>query len=129
MKKRYLLVSFAILTVLNCCKKNDHVPSTQEKILGKWKILRFVDINEATGAYLSAPYNGAPTDYAEYRADGKLYSYIAGQTDTFTYNIINDQTLVEKNITFQIRSLTDIEFTKSVYIPGTGHTRMEYLYK
>ena len=129
MKLRVLFITFLSLTVFNSCKKEEHNPSTQEKLLGKWKVLKFLAIDESTGAYQRAPYNGTPADYIDYRSDGKAYSYIEGIADTLNYNIVNDQTIVEKDMTLQIRSLTSTDLTKSYFVAGMGYTVVEYFYR
>lgn len=124
-----LLVSIILFTA---CKKSDdkQVLTTQEKILGKWKVSTIIEEESISGTPQTDTYNGLSTDSVDFREDGKVYYNTFGGLDTFTYHILNDQYLVQGvSDTFEIITLTTTNFTEYHHSSGSTYKYTENLYK
>lgn len=109
------------------CKKSEtsdpvHVPTTLEKILGKWKFESVVENNFYSGSSHITTLTGTAPDYADFRSDGKLYSSFQGYTDTTAYGIISDKKMwIDRpGDTNEIKVLTGTNFQiyqKEIYNP------------
>ena len=115
---------FACIILLGTsCKKNDPAPpTTQSKIQAKWKIQSIVENDFYSGSAHVITITGA-ADYADFRGDGKLYSYSQGYYDTSAYSIISDTKMwidVSTDV-YDIQTLNDTQlklYTKENTVPG-----------
>ena len=101
---------FACIALLAISCKKDNPPSTQSKIQAKWKIQSVVENDFYSGAAHVSTTTGT-NDYADFRGDGKIYSYSQGFYDTAAYGIISD-TKIWIDVTtdvYDIQSLTDTQ--------------------
>jgi len=86
-----LLLTFMILPEVSCKKENTATSvSTQDKILGKWKIQTIIQNDFFSGAPHVTTFTGNASDYADFRSDGKVYLFFQNSYDTSAYGIIND---------------------------------------
>jgi hypothetical protein len=121
-----LVFTAAILPWVSC-KKADKTPrSTQDKIAGKWKLESSVVDNYYSGSSHIVTYTGTAADYADFRNDGKVYSFVDGNYDTSAYGMISDTKMWidTSSFVFDIQVLTDTAFKiymKEVYGPGDYH--------
>lgn len=123
-----LLLSILFLA---CKKKTEERElTTQEKILGKWKVSTIIEEEIISGTAQTNTYNGVADDYIDFREDGKVYYNVSGDLDTFTYRILNDQYLVQDIAdTFRISTLTTTNFTEFHQESGSSYRYIENLYK
>jgi hypothetical protein len=104
------------------CKKDDPQLTTQSKIQAKWKIQSITENDYYSGSSHVVTFSG-PTDYADFRADGKLYSYSLGYYDTTAYSIISDTKMwidVSTDV-YDIQTLNDTQlklYIKENTAPG-----------
>lgn len=120
-----LLISMGFIA----CKKESSNPTpktTLEKIAGKWKLQSSVVDNFYSGTSHITTYAGTAADYADFRNDGKVYSFVNSNYDTSAYGIISNTKMwvVNSSDTFDIQTLTDIDlkiYRKEIYAPGDYH--------
>jgi hypothetical protein len=110
---------FACIILLAISCKKDTPPSTQSKLQAKWKIQSVVENDFYLGSAHITTTTGT-TDYADFRGDGKLYSYSQGFYDTSAYGIISDTKMwIDVNTdVYDIQALTDTQlklYLKEVY--------------
>jgi len=118
-----LLLSISFIA----CKKSEttdpvHVPTTLEKILGKWKIESVIENDFYAGSSHITTHTGTAADYADFRSDGKLYSSFQGYVDTSAYAVVNDKKIWidTSSDTNEIKVLTSTNFQiyqKEIYNP------------
>jgi hypothetical protein len=114
MKKLFLFSSSVIMLafIFESCKKDkDTSPATTlQKIQAKWSVESIIvheydppsDLTDTTQGVAVA------TDYVDFRTDGKVYSFLAGELDTSSYTLSGDTTIiVDLFANFKIQSLTD----------------------
>jgi hypothetical protein len=127
---RYSLIGLLALTVLYSCKKeSDALKTPQERILGKWSIVRESEktYHYNTGAFkdstgVTIPY-GAFT--IEFRSDGKAYSTItengAVDQETFDYVLQGESLLLIDGEEYYIQQFTNNRLiTTDYYDDGTS---------
>lgn len=121
MKTKLLSIILLISMGFIACKKENTTPrTTQDKIAGKWKLQSSVVDHFYSGASHIITYTGTAADYADFRNDGKVYSFVDGNYDTSAYGIISDTKMWIDNSSsvFDIQTLTDTDFKiymKQVY--------------
>lgn len=116
--KKLLLFGFATALFLTACKKKTEdvvVKTTAQKVQGVWKVTSTVSNDYYSNANHFTTTNGLATDYADFRADGKVYSQTGnpntpGAKDTSVYTIVNDNLLKIDGLDFNIKTLTDNQF-------------------
>ena len=129
MKSVNFKLVLAILTVTiflstSCKKESTPAPkTTQEKIVGKWQLKS----SEFNHFYSGLPHivtiTGTTADYADFRNDNKVYSYINGTYDTASYGIVTFSKIWidASNHIFDIQILTDTDlkiYNKESYPAG-----------
>lgn len=119
-----LLFTAAILPWVSCKKENtsSNNPS-QDKIIGKWKLLSTVTNDFYAGTPHITTYTGTAADYADFRADGKVYSFVNSNHDTSAYVKISNTKMwiTNSSDTFDIQTLTDMDlklYRKETYNAG-----------
>ena len=85
--KRHLII-ISLLIIFFSCKKNSSKPATvsvtDADLQGKWRLIS----ETRSGTYNNTSYIGLPTDFLEYKSDGKAYSFIQGQNGLiYSYNL------------------------------------------
>ncbi len=118
--KKVLFLMITCAALFTACKK-DKEKTTSEKVLGKWNVTNTVNNSFYNNTAHVTTQNGIAGDYADFRADGNVYSKDGTYLDTAAYSITVDNKLVYDGETFDIRTLTDNQFvlySKYVY-PNT----------
>lgn len=86
MNKKLLIAGLSILTVFAACSKDDDpsvpVKTKKEILQSKWLIDRQLFVTEPADTF---NYTGTATDYADFKADGKVYISYGGEFDTLDY--------------------------------------------
>jgi hypothetical protein len=93
------------LLVRKRCRKK-----TAEKISGYWNFTSIVGddyYGEVSHPYTNIAIGG---DYADFRADGKVYSRMAGMKDTAGYTVISAAVIKVNGVDYDIKALTDNQF-------------------
>lgn len=81
MRTNRILVALSIIFL--SCTKSENNPTNNvpedinAKLRGRW----YLTSETRSGTYENSTYKGLPSDYIEYRANGKAYSRIQGQYD------------------------------------------------
>ncbi len=105
-----LLLVITVMLGISCKKENITPKTTQEKILGKWKIQSVSENYFFSGMPHVNTFSGVG-EYADFRNDGKVYSFSRNNYDTAAYGIISDTKMwidLSTDI-FTIQTLTDAE--------------------
>lgn len=105
-----LLLTFATLAFVSCKKENTIPKTAQEKISGKWKIQSVSENYFFSGMPHVNTFSGVG-EYADFRNDGKVYSFSRNNYDTAAYGIISDTKMwidLSTDI-YTIQTLTDAE--------------------
>lgn len=89
MKKILCLATVAAL-LFTACKK-DKEQTTQERLQGSWKIESSILKVVVAGTPNTSTYAGQPTDYVDFRTDGKVYTSVNGSLDTANYTVSANQ--------------------------------------
>ena len=135
MKAKTLIVLVLLCTGFMACKKGDTSANpTQPSILGKWKFLNVVVNDFYSGTAHVTTYPADPSDYFDFRADGKVYFVTWGSYDTSAYKIINNNKLVieASGDTSDIILLTSTAlqlYQKQVFAPGEYSESTSYMSK
>ena len=108
-------------------------PTTQGKLLGRWKIDRIIEefykpVNTLVDTEETP---GREGDAAEFRANGVVYVYsqIDGDDET-TYEVLNDTTVKIEDEIYKIRKLTPTELNlyQEYQEPGTNERFVQWIY-
>ena len=121
--RNLLLLLFSASLFLNSCKKEEdeqRQKTTAEKILGKWQLDKLLYHSVYDGIDERDSLIGTAADYFDFRTDGKVYLNIEGEADTSAYSVISDTKLSLFEETFDIRNLTENDF--SFYIKAIDST-------
>lgn len=106
-----LILTAAILPFVSCKKGEPAIDSrsVMEKISGKWKLQSSVYDRFYSGVSHSMTYTGTAADYADFRSDGRVYSFIDNSYDTSAYGFISPTKIYIETFTnaFNI-TLTDV---------------------
>jgi hypothetical protein len=116
--KKIFFLAFASMALLSACKKKDVEKTTAEKISGRWNVVSDISNDYFSNQDHRATIIGLATDYADFRADGKVYAQIGGQKDTSIYTIVSDNKINFEGDVTDIRTLTENQFvlySKSPY--------------
>jgi hypothetical protein len=115
--KKLILLAFAATSILVACKKKseDVVKTTAEKVQGLWKVTSIVSNEYYSNANHPNTQGGIPSDYLDFRADGKVYSQIGNPNspyarDTSSFSIVNDNTIKVDGLDATIKTLNDNQF-------------------
>jgi len=132
--KTFLILALLCAGFMACKKTEPSASGTQQKILGKWKFQNVVVNDFYSGSSHITTYPGDPSDYFDFRSDGKVYSSIWGSQDTSSYTIINDTQLRidaagdTSNIILLTRSALQL-YEKQVFAPGDYSESTIYMSK
>ena len=93
-----LVAIIGLLTFTSCDKDDDLTTETAlERLQNEWQIDKITTVYYTTPASATINYTGQPSDYYDFRANGKLYTSVNGGLDTLDYNLINSTTIVVNN--------------------------------
>lgn len=117
-----LLLTAFILPWVSCKKESSPNNPSQDKIIGKWKLLSTITNDFYAGSPHITTYTGTAADYADFRTDGKVYAFVNSNYDTSAYAKISNTKMWITNIsdTFDIQTLTDTDlklYRKEIYTP------------
>ena len=96
MKKATQFLSLAVIAAIlfSACNKSDPAPTTLQRLQAKWNFQK---------EYYHEIYSGVETrdttyavagDYADFRADGKVYSKNGSSYDTTSYSLLGDNKII-----------------------------------
>jgi hypothetical protein len=105
--KKVLLLLIASVALSTACKKKDVEKTPAEKVAGLWNFNSLVFNEYYSNANHITTTNGISGDYVDFRADGKVYSRMAGQKDTVAYSVVSAATLKVDGLDYEIKALTD----------------------
>ena len=94
------------------CKKSDK-KTTQltvlQRIQAKWGIESVIDHEHLTAGFdTTVTSAGTASDYVDFRSDGKVYFSFGGTSDTTTYALVGDTSILIQLVgTYKIQTLTD----------------------
>ena len=112
--KQIILVMFCTSAiVLTSCQHDDvPEPTTSEKVLGAWKIVKVIDEDYAPINTLVSvdEYIGLPGDSIVFKTNGMVYTYSAIAGDDVTdYIVVDDKTIKIEDELYEIKNLTGTE--------------------
>ena len=106
-----LLMAALFLMSTSSCKKDDETEMATDPMATKiqwiWRVENIVVSDNLNGVERYSTYDGLPTDYVEFRGDGKMYTEYQGKRDTSDYKIIDHQRISIDGDNAIIRELTD----------------------
>jgi len=108
----YSVVCLSLFMLAACQSKDMPEPTTQQKLLGKWRVQKEVDeyYNPIPRLLETEEILGDPGDSIVFKTDGNVYSYSPTYGDDFTnYEILNDTTVKIEDELYMIRKLTASE--------------------
>lgn len=117
-----------VLVAMASCKKDnkDDPPqqkTTAQRIQAKWNVDNYIlhahGADIASTGDTSVTFPGATSDYFDFRADSSFYISLFQESDSLTYSLQDDSTVLINNLnmlygentTFRIRNLTDNTMT------------------
>jgi hypothetical protein len=114
MKKTILFFAVAAIVSISfsACKKDKAEATTTQKIQTKWNFESefYHSVQPGLPEYRDTLV-GLVGEYADFRTDNKVYSYIDGYYDTTTYSIVGDTKIVIDGDTNTIQTLNESKFT------------------
>ena len=121
MNTKNLLLLICGTTLFISCKKEEKEAqsptpkTTTEMIQAKWKVDKVVSYYYWDPMDWSMDStNGTAADYFDFHSDGRVYTSIAGETDTASYTIRNSWGLFINNDFYAINSLNDSALALSI---------------
>lgn len=114
MKKIIYSVVCLSLFLLAACQGKDNTPepTTQQKLLGKWRVQKEIDeyYQPVNTLLETEQIDGQAGDSIVFKTDGNVYSYSPTYGDDFTnYEVLNDTTVKIEDELYMIRKLTPAE--------------------
>jgi hypothetical protein len=122
MKSPHLLATACALILISfvSCKKDkdttedDSLKALEKQVQWKWQINKITTNTNFSGTEQKVTYDGQPTDYIDFRKDGKMYRSFQGRFDTADYfvAIVDNEKLINiKRDNVYIKQLTDQSMT------------------
>jgi hypothetical protein len=119
MKKLLILISLISVIVVSCKKGGDEptplVKTTLEKLLGVWKPQNLIFNDYSPGSFSSDTTVGTPTDYLEFRNNGKSYlkfqNLSGNNIDSSLYTIVNDSSINIEGQFFKLQNFNGTNLT------------------
>jgi hypothetical protein len=113
-----MVMVLAAITFASC--KKDKEKTTQEKIVGRWKIESLVVNDMTSGTLTTNTYTGTAADFIEFRNDGTANTSVDGTTDNMAWGIISDAKvwMDSPSDIYDIKVLTDTKlviYSKETY--------------
>ena len=128
--KSVIFTSAIVLTMffLPACKKSESSSlTTAQKVQNKWQLVTDTENDHYSSLdHITTSY-GNPTDYMDFRTDGKMYAQIGGYKDTLAYFLTGDTKITFSNSggTFDIKTLTSNSFVLYGKEMGSGTNFIE----
>jgi hypothetical protein len=128
-----IILTASILFASSCKKDPAPAPTTQEKILGKWKIQRISDNDFYSGLPHITTYTGNASDYADFRKDGKVEISLYGSADTSPYGIISESKIwiYDAADIYDVKELTGTAlklYQKEIYSGMSEYAETTYIF-
>ena len=106
-----MIVLLASAALFTACKKTETTATTTaQKVLGKWTYVSDVFTYHSQGTTTTTTTLANASDYADFRANGKVIIQFQNSFDTSDYKIINDNQISIDGDTAQIKTLTATSF-------------------
>lgn len=129
----YSILGLSLFALISC--QNDDVPepTTQQKILGAWKLQKAVDeyYQPVNTLIETDEYLGVAGDSVVFKSDNMVYSYspVEGNDET-TYQILNDTTIRIEDELYKIRKLsaTELNLFQEHLEPAVDERYIQRLY-
>ena len=123
----YSVVCLSLFILAACNGKDTPEPTTQQKLLGKWRVQKEIDeyYQPVTTLLETEQIDGQPGDSIVFKTDGNVYSYSPTYGDDFTnYEVLNDTTVKIEDELYMIRKLTTTElYLYNDYVNQMGNER------
>ena len=99
----------AVLLCFTSCQKENHLTpeSVASKILGKWQINSVTFNKYYAGSGNKETMAGTPSDYVEFKNDGKVHTFFLDSLSIAGYKVKNAQVILINDDPFSIQELTD----------------------
>lgn len=108
----FSILGLCLFTLVSCQKDDIPEPTTQAKLLGRWKIDRIIEeyYKPVNTLIDTEETDGREGDAAEFAPNGVVYVYsvIDGDDET-TYELLDDTTIKIEDEIYKIRKLTTTE--------------------
>ena len=108
----FSILGLCLFALVSCQKDDTPEPTTQAKLLGKWKIDRIIEeyYKPVNTLIDTEETDGREGDAVEFKSNGVVYVYseIDGDDET-TYQLLNDTTIEIEDEIYKIRKLTPTE--------------------
>ncbi len=128
MIKKIIIITALTGLCFFSCSKPANEPTTQELLLGRWKLSTIV-VEDVTVVPPTYTYSGTVDDYEDFRTDSKLYSRIDAVLDTSSYSVLSAQYILIGVDTFEIKVLNSNNLQLYHNLPGSTEKYTETLYK
>ena len=132
--RKVILAMFGLsLFILSSCRHDDPEPTTQQKLLGAWKLQKAVDeyYKPMTVLMETDETLGEPGDSVVFKNDNTVHTYspIDGEDQT-TYQVLNDTTIRIEDELYKIRKLTPSELNlyQELAYPATNEKYVQRIY-
>ena len=95
MRNTWLIAGLSALTVFAACSKDDDpvtpVKTTTELLQHKWTFERQLIVSETND---TVKYTATAADYMDFNTNGKVYTSLDGELDTFNYQLKGSDSLM-----------------------------------
>ena len=108
MKKTMVLLLSGSILLAACHKNNEKTAS--DKVQGKWTFVSEIENSNDTGQPQMDTLTGGPSDYFDFRNDGKVYRKLYSYMDTLPYTVLSDRYILFNGDSTEIKTLTDSSF-------------------
>ena len=126
-----IILTVSILFCSSCKKDPAPNPTTQDKILGKWKMQSIVENDFFSGLPHINTITANATDYADFRKDGTVEISIYGSIVTSPYGIITESKIWIEDAAdiYEIKELTGTAlklYQKEIYSGMSEYAETTY---
>src|SRR5215213_5678856 len=123
----YSVVCLSMFILSACNSQDTPEPTTQQKLLGKWKLQKEIDeyYQPTTVLLETEDIPGEPGDSIVFKNDGNVYAYspVYGN-DVTTYKILNDTTIEIEDVIYIFNDPATTElYLYQEYFQPTGNEK------
>ena len=112
MKKIIFSLLCLSLIAFTSCQKDDAPETTSTKVLGKWRLEKFIDeyYQPVNTLIDREEVTGNPDDYDEFRTDGNVYVFSPTEgNDVVPYQVIDETHIEIEDEVYEIKALTSTD--------------------